>query len=364
MISLRHKNRQRGCLITTGECVTAGTGQKKEILVVDDERSIRESITAYLQHSGYEVSICSDGQSALETFRARHCPLILTDLMMPGMTGQELLIEIKKIDPSIEVVLMTGYGTIDSAVSTIRAGAYDYIVKPFKMDALCHVLDKAWAHRTLVRENLRLQENSLNVLRAMVNVLEYRDAYTAGHSQRVTELTMALGRGLELPDGDLEVLQLAGPIHDLGKIGIEDSILRKPSKLSDEEYAIIKSHPEKGRQIIEPLEFLQETIPIILHHHEQFDGRGYPAGLAGRDIPLGARIIAVGDTFDAMTSSRAYRDARASEEAIEELVRCRGTQFDPDIVDLFLKLSETPGFAAGSHIAEANGECDCRSDGS
>ena len=183
--------------------------------------------------------------------------------MMPGITGHELLINIKKIDATAEVIVMTGYGTIDSAVSSIREGAYDYIVKPFKMEALCHVLDKARAHRDLIRENRRLQENSLNVLRAMVNVLEQRDTYTAGHSQRVTEIAMSIGRGLELPEGDIKVLRLAGPIHDIGKIGIEDNILRKPGPLTKEEYEVIKSHPEKGRQIIEPLDFLRETIPII-----------------------------------------------------------------------------------------------------
>jgi putative nucleotidyltransferase with HDIG domain len=324
------------------------TGQEKndkpKILVVDDERSIRDSITAYLRHIGYQVSSCSDGESALEAFNSNSCPLVLTDLMMPGMTGHELLTKIKKVDETAEVILMTGYGTIDSAVSSIRAGAYDYIVKPFKMEALCHVLDKARAHRDLIRENRRLQENSLNVLRAMVNVLEQRDTYTAGHSQRVTEITMSICRGLELSEGDLKVLRLAGPIHDIGKIGIEDNILRKPGKLSREEYEIIKSHPEKGRQIIEPLEFLRETIPIIRHHHERFDGTGYPTGLAGEEIPFGARVIAVADTFDAMTSSRAYRDARETQVAIDELKRCRETQFDPEVVDKFIELHETSDF--------------------
>lgn len=326
---------------------------KPKILVVDDERSIRDSITAYLRHTGYQVTTCSDGESALETFSSNCCPLVLTDLMMPGITGHELLIKIKKIDATAEVIVMTGYGTIDSAVSSIRAGAYDYIVKPFKMEALCHVLDKAQAHRDLVRENRRLQENSLNVLRAMVNVLEQRDTYTAGHSQRVTEITMSIGRGLELSEEDLKVLRLAGPIHDIGKIGIEDNILRKPGRLTKEEYEVIKSHPEKGRQIIEPLDFLRETIPIILHHHERFDGTGYPRGLVGEAIPLGARVIAVADTFDAMTSSRAYRDARETQEAIDELTRCRKTQFDPEVVDKFLELHEASDFNAGR---ESEGE--------
>lgn len=323
-----------------------------EILVVDDEESIRESLRIYLNHCGYAVRICCDGESGLEAFEEQPSPIVLTDLMMPGISGEELLEEVKKRDPLTEVILMTGYGTIDSAVNAIKSGAYDYVIKPFKMESLLHTIEKAARHRSLVRENLRLQENSLNVLRAMVNVLEHRDAYTAGHSQRVTDIAVAVAAILELPDEEREILALAGPIHDLGKIGIDDSILRKPGKLEAEEYEIIKSHPEKGIRIIEPLDFLRETIPIILHHHERYDGSGYPHRLREEDIPLGARILSVADTFDAMTSSRAYRSARSSEEAYAELKRCSGKQFDPNVVDLFLGLAETGAFGNDNASAE------------
>jgi len=328
----------------------AGESRKSEvpeILVVDDERSIRESLKVYLSRCGYGVRICSDGESGLEAFEERPSPIVLTDLMMPGISGEELLDEIKKREPLTEVILMTGYGTIDSAVSAIKSGAYDYVIKPFKMKTLLHTIEKAARHRSLVRENRRLQENSLNVLRAMVNVLEHRDAYTAGHSQRVTEVAVATAAAFDLPDDEREVLVLAGPIHDLGKIGIDDNILRKPGRLDKNEYDIIKSHPEKGTRIIEPLDFLRETTPIILHHHERYDGTGYPHGLKGQDIPTGARIMSVADTFDAMTSSRAYRQARSSREAYAELKRCSGTQFDPDVVNLFLELAESGSFDDG-----------------
>jgi response regulator RpfG family c-di-GMP phosphodiesterase len=327
-----------------------GDGRKNEaleILVVDDEKSIRDSLKTYLGHCGYAVRICSDGESGLEAFEENPSPIVLTDLMMPGISGEELLQEVKKKDPLTEVILMTGYGTIDSAVSAIKSGAYDYVIKPFKMENLLHTIEKAARHRNLVRENRRLQENSLNVLRAMVNVLEHRDAYTAGHSQRVTEIALAIAADLGLPDEEREILVLAGPIHDLGKIGIDDSILRKPGKLDADEYDIITSHPEKGIRIIEPLDFLRETIPIILHHHERYDGSGYPHRLRGDNIPMGARIMSVADTFDAMTSSRAYRSARSPEEAYAELRRCSGTQFDPGVVDLFLELAESGTFGNG-----------------
>lgn len=318
-----------------------------EILVVDDERNIRESLATYLTHCGYRVRVCSDGESALEAFQEHASPIVLSDLMMPGMSGEELLQEVKAREPFTEVILMTGYGTIGSAVSAMKSGAYDYVVKPFKMDALLHTIEKASNHRSLVRENRRLQENSLNVLRAMVNVLEHRDSYTAGHSQRVTEIAVAIAADLGLPEEERELLVLAGPIHDLGKIGIVDSILRKPDKLDRDEYDIIKSHPEKGVLIIEPLGFLQETIPLILHHHERYDGTGYPHGLRGEEIPLGARIMSVADTFDAMTSSRAYRQARSFQEAFDELRRCSGTQFDPEVVRFFLELVGTGIFDGG-----------------
>jgi response regulator RpfG family c-di-GMP phosphodiesterase len=326
--------------------VLSGTGERQkepapEILVVDDEQSIREALRQYLTHCGYTVASFCDAESALEAFECCPSPIVLTDLMMPGLSGEDLLKEIKNREPLTEVILMTGYGTIDSAVSAIKSGAYDYVIKPFKMDALLHTLEKATTHRNLVRENRRLQENSLNVLRAMVNVLEHRDAYTAGHSRRVTEIAVATAEVFSLSEEEREVLSLAGPIHDLGKIGIEDNILRKPGKLDEDEYDIIKSHPEKGKLIIEPLHFLRETIPIILHHHERHDGSGYPGGLAGEEIPLGARIMSVADAFDAMTSSRAYRAARSSKEAFDELARCRGTQFDPEIVDLFLDMARS-----------------------
>jgi putative nucleotidyltransferase with HDIG domain len=177
----------------------------------------------------------------------------------------------------------------------------------------------------------------------MVNVLEQRDSYTAGHSRRVTEIALAIAARLELPEEDVKTLRLAGMIHDVGKIGIEDTILRKPGRLTDEEYAAIRTHPERGVQIIEPLDFLKDALPIVRHHHECYDGSGYPAGLKGEAIPQGARIVAIADTYDAITSSRAYRRARGQEAALAEIVRCSGSQFDPELADLFLGICRPPG---------------------
>ncbi len=300
-----------------------------EILVADDESSIAESLRAFLEGIGYLVSTAADGREALAIFNERRMPLVISDINMPLLDGHELLLEIKAGAPETEVIIVTGFATIDGAVKAIKDGAYDYIIKPFRIATIQHTVEKALNHRALILENLRLQENSLNVLRTMVNVLEQRDSYTAGHSRRVTEIAMAIAARLELPEDEIKTLRLAGMIHDVGKIGIEDTILRKPGRLTDEEFATIRTHPERGVQIIEPLDFLKGALPIVRHHHECFDGKGYPAGLEGEAIPLGARIVAIADTYDAITSSRAYRRARGQEAALVEIATLLGHPVRP-----------------------------------
>ena len=325
---------------------TAAGGERVEVLVADDERSIAESLQVFLEGVGYRVVTARDGQEALQLFREHRMPLVLSDINMPGLGGHELLREIKGIAPETEVIIITGFATIDGAVMAIKDGAYDYILKPFRIATIQNTVEKALSHRALLLENRRLQENSLNVLRSMVNVLEQRDSYTAGHSRRVTEITLAIAARLDLPEDELKTLRLAGLIHDVGKIGIEDMILRKPGRLTEDEFAVIRTHPERGVQIIEPLDFLKAALPVVRHHHEYFNGSGYPAGLAGEQIPLGARIVTIADTYDAITSSRAYRNARSQEVALNELQRCSGTQFDPDLVVIFLEICRLAGGAA------------------
>ncbi|MBI5442789.1 MAG: response regulator, partial [Deltaproteobacteria bacterium] len=314
-----------------------------EILIADDEASVAESLRTYLEEIGYLVSTAADGLQALAIFRERLMPLVISDINMPLLSGHDLLREIKTLAPETEVIIVTGFATVDGAVKSIKDGAYDYIIKPFRIATIQHTIEKALNHRALIQENLRLQENSLNVLRTMVNVLEQRDSYTAGHSRRVTEIAVAIAARLELPEEDVRTLRLAGLIHDVGKIGIEDTILRKPGRLTPEEFATIRTHPDRGVQIIEPLDFLRAALPIVRHHHECFDGSGYPAGLAGEEIPLGARIVAIADTYDAITSSRAYRPALSQEAALAEIARGSGTQFATDLVRLFLEICHPPG---------------------
>lgn len=310
----------------------------RKILIADDEPSILSALETYLVMQNYKIYTASNAEDALDTFKKHRPLLVITDLKMPGKGGDHLLTELKKIDEYVQIIIITGFATIKSAVDSLKAGAFDYITKPFRLEVVHHAIEKAVEHLSLMIANKQLQENSLHVLESMVTTLEQRDFYTAGHSRRVTEWADAMAGELKLDTLLQRTIHLGGLIHDVGKIGIDDSILRKPSKLNKEEFEIIKTHPERGVQIIEPLEFLKETIPIIMHHHEMLDGSGYPGGLKGEDIPLGARILMVADTFDAMTSSRAYREALPAEAAMAELKRCSGSQFDPDLVKTFLKV--------------------------
>src|SRR5512137_2351210 len=236
---------------------TGERGSRVEILVADDETSIAESLRAFLEGIGYLVSTAADGREALAIFQNRLMPLVISDINMPLLGGHELLREIKAVAPETEVIIVTGFATVDGAVKAIKDGAYDYIIKPFRIATIKHTVEKALSHRALILENLRLQENSLNVLRTMVNVLEQRDSYTAGHSRRVTEVAIAIATRAGVAEEELKTLRLAGIIHDVGKIGIEDTILRKPGRLTREEYSAIRTHPERGVQIIEPLDFLR-----------------------------------------------------------------------------------------------------------
>jgi response regulator RpfG family c-di-GMP phosphodiesterase len=308
----------------------------RKILVVDDEPAIRSTLCDYLSSQQYDVFCAGTGDEALKIFASEEPLLVISDLQMPGMDGKTLLKELKNLEEDVQVIIITGFATVESAIETLKGGAFDYLMKPFRLETVRIVVERALEHLSLRQSNRLLKENSLHVLEAMVKTLEQRDFYTAGHSRRVTAWSGKIAEVIGLSDHERRLIHLSGLIHDVGKIGIDDNILRKPGKLTEEEFEVIKSHPLRGVEIIAPLQFLQETIPIIRHHHESFDGSGYPGELQGEDIPLGARILSVADTFDAMTSSRAYREALPVEAAVAELERCSHTQFDGNIVSVFL----------------------------
>ncbi len=469
------------------------------VLVVDDEKVIREILSDFLSMEGYVVRTVEDGLAALEELEQRSYNLVITDLKMPRMGGLELLEEINRRAWNLLCVIMTGFGTVETAIEAMKKGAYDYILKPFKVEEVIHIVQRGLEKQRLQQENIQLKEalsiytmsealtktlsldNILDIIvsttlresradvaallladersgkfevrlrraaegfqldgqiedlklleilehyredrpllyhgnraarffvkpppgqklesfisvplkirleiigmlnvysytrgkkfsegqRKMLSILadrassaidnarlyrnlqqtfqqtiqgfaramEAKDTYTHGHSDRVMQYSQLIAHGLGLDHGQVDKIRTAALMHDVGKIGIPLDSLNKPQKLTREEYEIFKEHPDKGRRILEPIEFLRDIVPAVFHHHEQFDGTGYPLGLKGDEIPIEARILAVADTYDAMTSDRAYRKALSHEIAVAELRRCAGTQFDPKIVAVFI----------------------------
>ena len=347
------------------------TGKQGTILIVDDEESVRGLLHQRLAREGYHCQEAGSADQALAQLRSNPAELVLLDIKMPGKSGIELLPEIKADYPDTAVIMATAVTDANIAIQCMKDGAYDYVTKPFNLDEVILSVARALEKRRLELENRDYQQHLeqkveeqarkirasfLNSITALAYALEAKDTYTSGHSQRVTEIAVAIAQELGLPQESIEKIRVsglihdisisqesiekirfAGLIHDIGKIGIKESILNKPGKLTDEEYRHIKSHPEVGERILAPIVEDKEILEIVRHHHERYDGKGYPDGLKAERIPLGARILAVADTYDAMTSERPYREAMSIETACNEIKRCKGTQFDPAVADAFLK---------------------------
>jgi putative two-component system response regulator len=323
------------------------------VLVVDDEEFLRSIVRERLELAGYTVDEACNGKDALGKLATggHRYEVLITDIRMPEMDGIALLREWGKRCPATAGIVMSANAELDTAVSALKMGACDYITKPFNFDVLLITIENALRKKDLERQledyrsnlEVKVREqtdviNSMYVrsIDAMIKALEAKDFYTRGHSQRVTIYSVATAKEMGLSDAEVEHLHRASILHDLGKIGVREAVLNKPGKLTDEEFAEITRHPETAVGILEPIPFFRPLLPSILHHHERWDGRGYPGRLAGDRIPLASRIMAVADTFDAMTSTRAYRKALPVTEANAEIRRCSGTQFDPDIVPFFL----------------------------
>jgi response regulator RpfG family c-di-GMP phosphodiesterase len=470
---------------------------RPRVLVVDDEKFIRDIIADFLGMEGYIVRTAEDGVSATSELSRAHYDMVISDLKMPNMGGLDLLREVASAHPDTLTVIMTGFGTVETAIDAMKRGAYDYILKPFKVEEIVQIVQRGLEKRRLTAENLRLREalslykvseaitaslsldevmgtlaeSGLNELRADVvviwlddgegalfqrnlsqssalpegeelgsldaHVIEARlkqesffiehgagarelfsthparkveslavvalkmrerllgfvavvsltaskrfdegqrkllsiiasraaaaienarlyedlqatfqqtiqslartidklDRYTSGHSERVANYAVNLARWLGLDELQIEIVRHSALMHDVGKVGCAMN-LNKTGKLTQTEYEVFKRHPTYGREILDPIKFLGPVIPGVHLHHERWDGRGYPLGLAGRDIPLIARIISVADTYDAMTSNRAYRRALPHEITVSEIVRCSGSQFDPEIAQIFIE---------------------------
>ncbi len=465
-----------------------------KVLIVDDDPGIRNTISELIEELGYLCETASDGLDAVELLDSGPYLCVFTDIMMPNMSGLELIRKIKARDVSLPIIVITGYASLEIAIDAMKYGASDFISKPFKVKQIELMLNKVKREKDLIEENKRfsdtlqlhrlidnlvgqiedkneelislqaisekiismkgirdlvgaiidvskqlldeadvrffpisrkhntlidpdggkeilldpgllkgdivrkngsgkaltdnfetifplmiegqvfgaldivtssilgddkeskilylldrsaermenvalyegLYENMLSTLNSMAKILDARDPHTSQHSTRVTSLSMAMGKALGLDEDDLDVLYIAASLHDIGKVGIPDHILLKPDGLTDEEFAVIKKHPDIGADILKPIPPMAKETEIIRHHHERYDGRGYPAGLKGKEIPHLSRIISLADSFDAMTSDRPYRDGMSIEKAIEEIERCKGSQFDPELAEIFI----------------------------
>jgi putative two-component system response regulator len=315
-------------------------GQK--ILIVDDDPEMRKMLSECLSANGYAVLTASDGMEAVGIVEKEMPDLVLLDMNMPGIGGMEVLARLSDVYPDVKVVMMTGLGSHDKVMDTMVLGAHDFLAKPFPLERLTETVQRVLGESPIDGINGasqgRLKRIFWEILTSMVNILEAKDAYTMGHSVRVAEYATATARRMRLSDQEIEILHYAGALHDLGKVGVSDLVLRKPGKLDDAEWAIIRAHPEKSVEILKPIRLLRAEEPAIRHHHERFDGQGYPDGKKEDEIPLLARILAVADSYDAMTSTRTYRKPLTTGQARLQLKQCSGTQFDPAVVEAFLKL--------------------------
>ncbi|MBM4454146.1 MAG: response regulator [Chloroflexi bacterium] len=346
---------------------------KANILIVDDESSVRGIISRKLIQEGYYCDEASDGDIALKKVSDRDFDLVLLDISMPLKSGTEVLQEVASRYPDIAVIMVTAISNVETAIQSMKLGAYDYIIKPIDLNMLRLSVNRALEKRRLVLENKdyqlhlekkvqeqteKIRESFFNSIMSLAIALEAKDEYTRGHSERVTSSAVVVARELGLSDEMIEKIRLASLVHDIGKIGVEESILRKPGKLTEDEYRHVMAHCEIGERILHPIVDDEEILEMVRHHHERYDGTGYPDGLAAADpnadgmppsepasspvmkrFSLGARLLAVIDAYDAMTSNRPYRKALDIETARSELEKGKGQQFDPKIVEVFLRVS-------------------------
>jgi putative two-component system response regulator len=311
------------------------------ILVIDDEQVIRMLMLEILESAGHEVVGAETAERALTLLEESEFDLVVSDVIMPGLSGLELLGAVRARRASLPVVLVTGAGTYDTLSQALTRGAAGLVTKPFAHIELQTAVADALERAARSRQELRERLLAPTLASALANAIEARDSYLHGHCERLASLAVRMGELLGLRPDEVETIRLGAILHDVGKIGIPDRVLLKPGPLDDEERRIVETHPEIGDKLLEPLDLLAAARPIVRHHHERWDGVGYPDRLVGADIPLGARIVAVADSIEVMTSRQLYRSPRTPTEVIAELHACRGAQWDPEIVDLALSLIDS-----------------------
>src|SRR6059058_2327559 len=336
----------------------------EQILVVDDEDSIREIVCSMLNAAGYQCKQASSGVDALGVLATgEDFALMLSDLMMRDLDGIGLLEQTKIKFPEMPVIMVTAVHDISVALAAIRNGAYDYLLKPFEREQMLAMVKRALEHRKLKQENRTYQSNLESLvaarteqlrqamadlersyditLEALGDALDLKDAETEGHSKRVTAFTIAMARAMGMSGDKIRVIARGAFLHDIGKMAIPDAILRKPGALTEQEVMIMREHCARGYHMLKKIPFLAEAAEIVYAHQEKYDCSGYPRGLVGDEIPIGARLFAVADTLDAITSDRPYRAAQTVEAAREEIKRFSGSQFDPKVVEIFLGMPDS-----------------------
>jgi len=354
--------------VTEAATLQAPAGEPgMRVLIVDDEPGVRQVVTALLRREGYVTEAVDSVPAAMERIGQWEVDIVVTDIMMPGLSGIDLLKMLHERVPEVPVVVMTGHPDTTTAAEALRtSSAVDYVEKPFATPVLLRVVERAAGikrtrdrARRLAAENenyrLHLEEMVRDksaelaraydeirasyefTLEAMAAMLDARESTTGRHSVRVRDLALILGRAMALPAAELDDIARGTLLHDIGKIAIPDAILLKPGKLTQDEWTVMRSHVRFGYDIVRTSDYFAPAAAIILAHHEKYDGSGYPRGLKGAEICLGARIFAVVDAYDAMRSVRVYKPSISPEDAQAEIVRCSGTHFDPAIVEVFLR---------------------------
>lgn len=323
-----------------------------KILAVDDEQGIIDSLSIFLKRSGYSFTGCTDPEDAINKIRTEHFDLLLLDFIMTPLHGDQVVEEIRKFNKELYILLLTGHKDLAPPLETIRRlDIQGYCEKSDKFDQLLLLIESGiksveqmrqikQINEKLAATYKQLEQAYMESIETVRYTVEAKDTYTRGHSDRVSMYAVLIGKKLGLSDEDIERLRIGGLFHDVGKIGIPDTILQKQGKLSDDEYSEIKNHPTIGAHILSTATIFKDILPIVKYHHEKYDGTGYPERLKGEKIPYLARITALADTFDAMTSKRVYRDSLSIEQVKEEFKRCKGTQFDPKLTEVFLDILE------------------------
>jgi response regulator RpfG family c-di-GMP phosphodiesterase len=311
------------------------------LLVVDDEPNICRMVAAVLGRSGFAVETATGGEEALDRFRSEAFDLLLTDIKMPGMTGLELLQRCREIRPGVPAIVFTGYATTESAAAAVRSGADHYLRKPFEIGELRRVVTEVLGNAACPDEPPPgdTGEPTFPVLCRIADALDARHAFMAGHSRRVASTSAALARRLEMPDADVRRVWRAARIHDIGLVAVPSHLQEKPGRLTERERAQMATHPVHGSDLVQGTDLADTVGPGIRSHHERWDGSGYPDGLQRENIPATARLIAVAEAFDALTSERPYRAPFEAEAAVSELRGTDGTRCDPAVVDALAALA-------------------------